>query len=139
MSFDVITQENWARLHVARRVSDIAKSMMRLSTLGRSIVPTEVPSEREKKPADLRLRGTARPEESELNQRRDCSEDQVPKRGDRQYHYKRTTRTVLYEQRSRRGRVREPENQEHRSPSRADRRQLPKRLRSTGLAVHRFG
>src|SRR2546425_12773614 len=39
MSSDVITQENCARLHVARRVRDIAKSMIRLSTLGRSIVP----------------------------------------------------------------------------------------------------
>src|SRR6267378_4152020 len=112
MSFDVITQENWARLQVARRVSDIAKSMMRLSTLGRSIVPTEVPSEREKNPADLRLRGTARPEESELNQRRDCSEDQVPTRGDRQDHYKRTSPAALCEQRNRRRRVGDPEDYE---------------------------
>src|SRR6266540_7014926 len=39
MSSDVMTQENWARLHVARRVKDIAKSMMRLSRLGRSTFP----------------------------------------------------------------------------------------------------
>src|SRR5213594_774909 len=39
MSSEVITHENCARLHVARRVRDIAKSMIRLSTLGRSIFP----------------------------------------------------------------------------------------------------
>src|SRR2546428_9856821 len=39
MSSEVTTQENWARLHVARRVRDIAKSMIRLSKLGRSIFP----------------------------------------------------------------------------------------------------
>src|SRR3989304_2171038 len=43
MSSDVITHENWARLQVARLVSDIAKSMMRLSMLGRSIVPNFAP------------------------------------------------------------------------------------------------
>src|SRR3989475_805989 len=40
MSSEVMTHENWARLHVARRVSDIAKSMIKLSRLGRSIFPT---------------------------------------------------------------------------------------------------
>src|SRR2546430_12295950 len=40
MSSEVMTHENWARLHVARRVSDIAKSMIKLSRLGRSILPT---------------------------------------------------------------------------------------------------
>jgi hypothetical protein len=39
MSADAMTHENCARLHVARRVSDIAKSMMRDSTLGLSILP----------------------------------------------------------------------------------------------------
>src|SRR2546425_8177155 len=39
MSSDVITQPTWNRLHVARRVRDIAKSMTRLSRLGRSIFP----------------------------------------------------------------------------------------------------
>src|SRR3989442_10893742 len=39
MSADVITQPTWNRLHVARRVRDIAKSMTRLSRLGRSIFP----------------------------------------------------------------------------------------------------
>src|SRR6266511_3723698 len=39
MSSDVITEPTWKRLHVARRVRDIAKSMIRLSTLGRSIFP----------------------------------------------------------------------------------------------------
>jgi len=42
MSFDVMTHENCARLHVARRVKDIAKSMIKLSMLGRSIVPTSL-------------------------------------------------------------------------------------------------
>src|SRR3989442_8301731 len=40
MSSEVMTHETWARLHVARRVSDIAKSMIKLSRLGRSIFPT---------------------------------------------------------------------------------------------------
>src|SRR5881397_1544816 len=39
MSSDVITQPTWNRLHVARRVRDIAKSMTKLSRLGRSIFP----------------------------------------------------------------------------------------------------
>src|SRR3989441_10229548 len=39
MSADVITQPTWNRLQVARRVRDIAKSMTRLSRLGRSIFP----------------------------------------------------------------------------------------------------
>src|SRR5438552_3827964 len=39
MSSDVITHPTWNRLHFARRVRDIAKSMTRLSRLGRSIVP----------------------------------------------------------------------------------------------------
>src|SRR3989454_6245066 len=39
MSSDVITQPTWNRLQVARRVRDIAKSMTRLSRLGRSIFP----------------------------------------------------------------------------------------------------
>src|SRR2546422_188263 len=39
MSSDVITHPTWNRMHVARRVRDIAKSMIRLSTLGRSIFP----------------------------------------------------------------------------------------------------
>src|SRR3989475_2783676 len=39
MSSDVITEPTWNRLHVARRVRDIAKSMIRLSMLGRSIFP----------------------------------------------------------------------------------------------------
>src|SRR3989475_5682671 len=39
MSSDVITQAHWNSLHVARRVRDIAKSMTRLSRLGRSIFP----------------------------------------------------------------------------------------------------
>src|SRR2546426_5381736 len=39
MSSDVITQPTWNRLHVARPVRDIAKSMTRLSRLGRSIFP----------------------------------------------------------------------------------------------------
>src|SRR5881397_3032779 len=42
MSSDVTTQPTWNRLHVARRVSDIAKSMIRLSMLGRSIFPIVV-------------------------------------------------------------------------------------------------
>src|SRR6266511_3491088 len=42
MSSDVTTQPTWNRLHVARRVRDIAKSMIRLSTLGRSIFPIRV-------------------------------------------------------------------------------------------------
>src|SRR5205809_2224759 len=41
ISSEVTTHENWARLHVARRVRDIAKSMIRLSRLGRSIFPME--------------------------------------------------------------------------------------------------
>src|SRR3970040_1456253 len=43
MSSDVMTQPTWKRLHVARRVSDIAKSMIRLSRLGRSIFPISNP------------------------------------------------------------------------------------------------
>src|SRR2546427_2950606 len=39
MSSDVIREPTWNRLHVARRVRDIAKSMIRLSMLGRSIFP----------------------------------------------------------------------------------------------------
>src|SRR3989442_11791121 len=39
MSSDVMTHPTWNRLQVARRVSDIAKSMTRLSRLGRSIFP----------------------------------------------------------------------------------------------------
>src|SRR5947199_9685976 len=39
MSSDVITHPTWSRLHVARRVRDIAKSMIGLSMLGRSIFP----------------------------------------------------------------------------------------------------
>src|SRR6266571_2854270 len=39
MSSDAITHPTWNRLHVARRVRDIAKSMMRLSRLGRSTFP----------------------------------------------------------------------------------------------------
>src|SRR6266571_9172414 len=39
MSSEVITHPTWNRLHVARRVRDIAKSMTRLSRLGRSTFP----------------------------------------------------------------------------------------------------
>src|SRR3989442_15307411 len=39
MSSRVITEPAWNPLHVARRVRDIAKSMIRLSMLGRSIFP----------------------------------------------------------------------------------------------------
>src|SRR5436190_10599411 len=39
MSSDVIPEPTWNRLHAARRVRDIAKSMIRLSMLGRSIFP----------------------------------------------------------------------------------------------------
>src|SRR5947209_14988072 len=47
MSSDVITQPTWNRLHVARRVRDIAKSMTRLSRLGRSIFPMNATVDRE--------------------------------------------------------------------------------------------
>src|SRR3989449_2752843 len=40
MSSEVMTHENWARLHVAARVSDNAKSLIKLERLGRSIFPT---------------------------------------------------------------------------------------------------
>src|SRR2546428_410480 len=63
MSSEVMTHENWARLHVARRVSDIAKSMIKLSRLGRSIFPT--PSHPgpggEDPAARLKVPGTCRP------------------------------------------------------------------------------
>src|SRR3989454_8430525 len=59
MSSEVMTHENWARLHVARRVSDIAKSMIKLSRLGRSIFPTPshpLPGEAKNSPLVLRFR-----------------------------------------------------------------------------------
>src|SRR3989441_11663060 len=63
MSSEVMTHENWARLHVARRVSDIAKSMIKLSRLGRSIFPT--PSHPgpggEEPAARLKVSGSSRP------------------------------------------------------------------------------
>src|SRR6059036_2563416 len=53
MSSDVITEPTWNRLHVARRVRDIAKSMIRLSMLGRSIFPILVlPGPRVEEPAN---------------------------------------------------------------------------------------
>src|SRR6266852_2887537 len=53
MSSDVITEPTWNRLHVARRVRDIAKSMMRLSMLGRSIFPIRcLPGPRVEEPAN---------------------------------------------------------------------------------------
>src|SRR5919198_1099014 len=55
MSSEVMTQENWARLQVARRVKDIAKSMMRPSMLGRSIVPMGTLLGREELSARLKV------------------------------------------------------------------------------------
>src|SRR6267143_1387876 len=53
MSSDVITEPTWNRLHVARRVRDIAKSMIRLSMLGRSIFPILcLPGPRAEEPAN---------------------------------------------------------------------------------------
>src|SRR3990170_2108422 len=60
MSSEVMTQENCARLQVARRVRDIAKSMIRLSMLGRSIFPMLLPLQARRPTiprANLRLRG----------------------------------------------------------------------------------
>src|SRR5713226_27827 len=51
MSSDVITQPTWNRLQVARRVSDMAKSMIRLSRLGLSIFPMSDPRAEAEEPA----------------------------------------------------------------------------------------
>src|SRR5207245_2502878 len=68
MSSEVMTHENWARLQVARRVRDIAKSMIRLSTLGRSIFPTPVHPRREAMNSPLVLRFRRRPSSMDLPQ-----------------------------------------------------------------------
>src|SRR5688572_18557525 len=60
MSTDVMTQPTWNRLHVARRVRDMAKSMIRLSRLGRSIFPISALPVRERgTPLVLRFRKVA--------------------------------------------------------------------------------
>src|SRR5438552_18912043 len=68
MSSEVMTHENWARLQVARRVRDIAKSMIRLSTLGRSIFPTRVHLRREAMNSPLVLRFRRQPSSMDLPQ-----------------------------------------------------------------------
>src|SRR5437879_3043796 len=56
MSSEVMTHPTWKRLHVALFVSDMVKSMIRLSRLGRSIFPINWPPGRERRNPALALR-----------------------------------------------------------------------------------
>src|SRR2546430_8147698 len=56
MSSEVMTHPTWKRLHVALLVSDMVKSMIRLSRLGRSIFPINWPPGRERRNPALALR-----------------------------------------------------------------------------------
>src|SRR5213076_2684284 len=56
MSSEVMTHPTWKRLHVALLVSDMVKSMIRLSRLGRSIFPINWPPGRERRNPAVALR-----------------------------------------------------------------------------------
>src|SRR5947208_1531139 len=56
MSSEVMTHPTWKRLHVALLVSDMVKSMIRLSRLGRSIFPINWPPGRKRRNPALALR-----------------------------------------------------------------------------------
>src|SRR5207302_10220497 len=56
MSSEVMTHPTWKRLHVALLVSDMVKSMIRLSRLGRSIFPINWPPGRKRRNPALAVR-----------------------------------------------------------------------------------